>query len=124
MTSPQDTQDTATSLLRKRAVSYLRVSTQRQADTDYNPEGFSLPSQRNLNERKAAEMGADIVAEFIDSGGSGRNINRKDLQRMLSFLREDGRVDYVIVSYIDRFARRLSEVVPGSVEMQVAVLHP
>ena len=28
---------------------------------------------------------------------------------MLSFLKEDGRVDYVIVSYIDRFARRLRD---------------
>jgi site-specific DNA recombinase len=111
-------------VLTKRAVSYLRVSTQRQADTDYDPEGFSLPSQRKQNERKAAELGADIVAEFVDSGGSGRSINRKDLQRMLGFLEEDRHVDYVIVSYIDRFARRLSEVVPGSVEMQVAVLHP
>jgi DNA invertase Pin-like site-specific DNA recombinase len=93
----------------KRAVSYLRVSTQRQADKDFNPEGFSLPSQRQLNERKAAEMNATIVREFIDSGGSGRNINRKDLQRMLAYLKEDGGVDYVIVSYIDRFARRLRD---------------
>jgi DNA invertase Pin-like site-specific DNA recombinase len=30
-------------------------------------------------------------------------------QQALSFLREDGQVDYVIVSYIDRFARRLSD---------------
>ena len=28
---------------------------------------------------------------------------------MLSFLEEDGTVDYVIVSYIDRFARRLRD---------------
>ena len=95
--------------VRKRAVSYLRVSTQRQADTDYNPEGFSLPSQRQLNERKAQDLGADVVHEFTDPGGSGRNINRKDLQRMLSFLTEDGHIDYVIVSYIDRFARRLRD---------------
>ncbi|MGH3579333.1 MAG: recombinase family protein, partial [Mycobacterium sp.] len=93
----------------KRAVSYLRVSTHSQADTDYNPEGFSIPSQRQLNERKAADLGADIVAEFTDAGGSGRNVNRKDLQRMLAFLEEDGHVDYVIVSYIDRFARRLRD---------------
>ncbi len=93
----------------KRAVSYLRVSTQQQVDTDYNPQGFSLPSQRQLNERKAAELGASIVMEFAEEGGSGRNVNRKELQRMLSYVQEDGDIDYVIVSYIDRFARRLQD---------------
>ena len=30
----------------KRAVLYLRVSTPSQVKTDYNPEGISLPAQR------------------------------------------------------------------------------
>ena len=37
----------------KLAVSYLRVSTSAQADTDYNDEGFSLPAQREANQRAA-----------------------------------------------------------------------
>lgn len=28
----------------KRAIIYLRVSTEEQADTDYNAEGYSLPA--------------------------------------------------------------------------------
>jgi site-specific DNA recombinase len=93
----------------KRAVSYLRVSTQQQVDKDYDPQGFSIPTQHQLNLRKAAELGATVVEEFVDGGGSGRNINRKELQRMLSYLKEEGNIDYVIVSYIDRFARRLRD---------------
>jgi site-specific DNA recombinase len=30
---------------RKRAVLYLRVSSRGQVDTDYDPEGISLPAQ-------------------------------------------------------------------------------
>ena len=102
----------------KRAVSYLRVSTQAQVDTDYNPQGFSIPSQRQLNEHKAADLKAEIVQEFVEPGGSGRNINRKAMQRMLSFLAEDGHIDYVIVSYIDRFARRLQDHIMLKLEIE------
>lgn len=103
-----------------RAVSYLRVSTQRQADTDYDPEGFSIPAQRQLVERKAQDLGAEIVAEFVEAGGSGRTIQRKALQRMLAFLAEDGHVDYVIVAYIDRFARQLTDHVLLKVAIEKA----
>ena len=42
MTAPPNT---ATSPgVAKRAVIYLRVSTEEQADTDYNAEGYSLPA--------------------------------------------------------------------------------
>ena len=69
----------------KRAVSYLRVSTQRQADTDYNPEGFSIPTQRNST-KQGGQVGATIVEEFVEPGGSGRNINRKAMQQMFAYL--------------------------------------
>jgi len=104
----------------KRAVSYLRVSTQRQADTDFNPEGLSIQSQRQLNERKASELGATIVEEFVEPGGSGRNINRKELQAMFSYLKEEHNIDYVIVSYIDRVARKLHDFVVIKVAIEQA----
>ena len=40
-TTDQETQSQS-----KTAVIYLRVSTQGQVNRDYNPEGFSIPSQR------------------------------------------------------------------------------
>jgi hypothetical protein len=38
----------------KRAVTYLRVSTVDQVNTDYDPEGISLPAQRAAVQRRAA----------------------------------------------------------------------
>ncbi len=86
------------------AVSYLRVSTDRQVDRGGALEGFSIPAQRDANRRQAHDLGALIAAEFIDRGQSGRNTNRPELQRMLAYLREHP-VDYVIVHKLDRLAR-------------------
>ena len=40
------------------AVSYLRVSTREQAERGGTEEGFSIPAQRDANQRKADELGA------------------------------------------------------------------
>jgi len=90
----------------KQAVLYLRVSTARQASRGQaDPEGFSLPAQREACERKAADLGATVVSEFVDRGESGRMVGRHDLQRMLVFLKENPGIDYVIVYKVSRFAR-------------------
>ena len=52
----------------KRAAIYLRVSTPSQVNTDYNPEGISLPAQRERCELKCAQLGAEIVREFVEPG--------------------------------------------------------
>ena len=52
------------------AVSYLRVSTKEQAEKGGNAEGFSIPAQREANQRKADQLGATIVQEFVDAGGN------------------------------------------------------
>lgn len=41
----------------KRAVIYLRVATPSQVNTDYDPEGISLPAQRKSCYRKADQWG-------------------------------------------------------------------
>ncbi len=89
----------------KLAVSYLRVSTTAQADTDYSAEGFSIPAQRDANQRTADRLGAVIIAEFVDKGESAKTTDRPDLQAMLRFVREVGSVSYVIVHKVDRLAR-------------------
>ena len=43
---------------RARAVSYLRVSTTAQVNTDYDPEGISIPAQRRAVETKADRISA------------------------------------------------------------------
>ncbi|GAB3296544.1 recombinase family protein [Pseudoclavibacter terrae] len=86
------------------AVSYVRVSTTRQVDKGGERDGFSIPAQREANKKQAHGLGALISAEFVDRGQSGRNLNRPELQRILTYLQEHP-VDYVIVHKLDRLAR-------------------
>ena len=65
------------------AVSYLRVSTREQAERGGTEEGFSIPAQREANQRKAAELGARVVREFVDAGESARSADRDGLKDML-----------------------------------------
>ena len=88
----------------KIGVSYLRVSTKDQAQKGGEAEGYSIPAQREANQRKAESMGVAIVKEFIDAGESAKSADRPDLQRMLKFIAENP-VDYVYVHKVDRLAR-------------------
>lgn len=87
------------------AVLYLRVSTKEQAERGGEAEGFSIPAQREAGLRKAGQLSATVVAEFVDAGESARSADRPDLQRMLTYLAEHPSVKYVIVHKIDRLAR-------------------
>jgi site-specific DNA recombinase len=89
----------------KRAVLYLRVSTEEQADTDYNAEGYSLPAQREACLRVADQLNAGVVGEYVDRGESAKSAKRPQLQAMLTRLQEQHDIDYVIVHKVDRLAR-------------------
>lgn len=86
------------------AVSYLRVSTREQAERGGTEEGFSIPAQREANARKADELGARVVREFVDAGESARSADRDGLQDMLAFITAT-RVQFCIVHKLDRLAR-------------------
>jgi site-specific DNA recombinase len=58
------------------AVSYLRVSTEEQAEMGGHAEGFSIPAQRMAVQRQAETIGAVIVEEFTDAGESARSADR------------------------------------------------
>lgn len=90
------------------AVSYLRVSTREQAERGGTEEGFSIPAQREANHRKADELGARVVREFIDAGESARSADRDGLQEMLAFIAAT-RVTFCIVHKLDRLARNRSD---------------
>lgn len=90
------------------AVSYLRVSTREQAERGGTDEGFSIPAQRDANRRKADELGARIVREFVDAGESARSADRDGLQEMLAFIAAT-RVQFCIVHKLDRLARNRAD---------------
>jgi DNA invertase Pin-like site-specific DNA recombinase len=89
----------------KHAVIYLRVSTARQASTGGETEGYSIPAQREACRRKAEELGAEVVQEYVDAGASARSMDRPALQQLLERLHNERDIDYVIVHKVDRLAR-------------------
>jgi DNA invertase Pin-like site-specific DNA recombinase len=86
------------------AVSYLRVSTKEQAEKGGTGEGFSIRAQREANRKKAADLNARIVREFVDAGESAKTADRDELQAMLAFIKTH-QVQYAIVHKVDRLAR-------------------
>jgi site-specific DNA recombinase len=87
-----------------KALIYLRVSTARRATKNGEAEGYSIPAQREACPRKARELGAEVIEEFVDAGASARSADRAKLQQMLARVRE-GDIAYVIVHKLDRLAR-------------------
>jgi site-specific DNA recombinase len=93
----------------ERAVIYLRVSTAEQAHGDGASEGYSIPAQREACQRRAHELGASVVAEFVDRGESARSAARPQLQQMLARLSQHKDIEYVIVHKVDRLARNRAD---------------
>jgi site-specific DNA recombinase len=87
-------------------VRYLRVSTKDQVNTDYNPEGISIPAQRKACLQREREVDTMNVAEFIDPGKSGKGIaDREDFQAMVAYIKAHPNVKYVSVYALSRLAR-------------------
>jgi site-specific DNA recombinase len=110
--SPTGTPTDQTLELTKRAFDYLRVSSDGQVRTDYDPDGLSISAQREAAMDKARELEAKILREFSDPGKSAY----VDLHKRTGFLdmldelkrcneSEATRVDYVIVWSLSRWAR-------------------
>lgn len=88
-----------------KAVIYLRVSTEEQAE-----RGFSIHAQREECTKKAIELGCDIasIAEFSDEGISGSILERPALIAALSLLKADDKVKYFICLDSSRLSRNVS----------------
>jgi site-specific DNA recombinase len=91
---------------RARAVLYLRVSTPGQVNTDYDPEGISIPAQREAGRRKADSLNADVVREFVEPGRTATNIDKRPaFQEMIAWVKAQKNIDYVIVYHFNRVFR-------------------
>ncbi|EWT04013.1 recombinase, partial [Intrasporangium chromatireducens Q5-1] len=101
------------------AVSYLRVSTREQAERGGADEGFSIPAQREANNRKAEQLGAVVVEEFVDAGASAKSADRPELMRMIQYVKAN-KVAYCIVHKVDRLARNRSDDVAIHLALQQA----
>ena len=85
----------------KRAVGYIRVSTDGQVGEDK----FGIEAQKEQITEYAKSNGYEIMEWFIDEGVSGVKENRPAFNRILYGDVENPPVEYVIVAKSDRVAR-------------------
>lgn len=93
-----------------RAVAYVRVSTEKQADA-----GQSLEAQQAKLAAYASLYELELVEVVVDAGVSAKTLNRPGLQRALAML-ESGAADALVVVKLDRLTRSvrdLGELVEG-----------
>ena len=96
----------AEDIVQPTAVLYLRVSTPSQVNTDYDPEGISIPAQREACLRKAAQLGVQVVDEYIEPGRTATSMDKRPaFQTMLERIRNQRDVNYVIVYKLSRMNR-------------------
>jgi site-specific DNA recombinase len=89
-----------------RAIGYTRVSTDRQAE-----EGYSLDAQKELLIKECKHKGWTLVDIFVEEGKSGGTLTKRPkIQKLLRRLKTED-IDYVIVYKVNRFSRRVADVV-------------
>ena len=91
----------------KGAVLYLRVSTPSQVMTDYNPEGISLPAQRDAVKAKCAQEKWPVLRDFVEPGRTATEIDRRPVfQEMIAWVRaHSDEVGYIVVYHFNRIFR-------------------
>lgn len=89
---------------RTRAVAYVRVSTEKQAD-----HGVSLAAQTARVEAYATLYDLELVETVVDAGISAKDMRRPGLLRALSAL-EAGRASALVVVKLDRLTRSVRDL--------------
>jgi site-specific DNA recombinase len=87
-----------------KAIGYVRVSTDQQAD-----RGVSLEAQTERVRAMATVQGAELVDIEVDGGESAKSMKRPGLQRILAMV-EAGAVQAVIVAKLDRLTRSVKDM--------------
>lgn len=99
-------------------LSYLRVSSRGQVETEYDAEGMSLPAQRRKCAERAREKKLVLADELIDPGITATNIeDRKSYQQLIERLKTDEAISFVMVYSITRLHRNWTEA--GLMVMQL-----
>ena len=87
-----------------KAVGYIRVSTDKQAD-----HGVSLEAQRAKLDAYAALYAVELVEVIVDAGVSAKTLDRPGLQRALAMLRK-GQTHALLVAKLDRLTRSVKDL--------------
>jgi len=87
-----------------KAIGYVRVSTDKQADT-----GGSLEAQAERIRAMAVVQGAELVEMIVDGGESAKDLKRPGMQKLLSAV-EAKQAQAVIVAKLDRLTRSVKDL--------------
>jgi site-specific DNA recombinase len=88
----------------KKAIGYVRVSTEQQA-----AEGVSLEAQRRKIEAYCELYGFELIAVEVDAGASASTLKREGLERALTAL-EAGTAEALVVVKLDRLTRSVRDL--------------
>ena len=91
-------------MTKTRAIAYVRVSTDKQAD-----HGISLEAQEAKIRAYASVYDLDLVDVVVDAGASAKTLDRPGLSRVLSAVKR-GEVDAVVVLKLDRLTRSVADL--------------
>jgi site-specific DNA recombinase len=95
---------------RKKALAYIRISSQRQIN------GESPQTQESFIRQYASSNNIEIVDVFYDEAKSGRNTDRQELHNMIEYAKQHkGEIDHVIVYKMNRASRDIISYVTGFV---------
>jgi site-specific DNA recombinase len=87
----------------KTAIQYIRISREDQSR-------YSLPAQREANERWCKENGLEIIKTYEDNGQSASSFNRKAWRELEAFLKRNrNSISAVVVANYDRLIRNAAE---------------
>jgi site-specific DNA recombinase len=89
---------------RIRAVGYARVSTDEQAE-----QGISIPLQKSRITSYCQAKGWHLEGFYVDDGYSGKNLERKDMPRLIDDSKTKN-FDIVVVVKLDRLSRKQRDI--------------
>src|SRR5437762_222185 len=87
-----------------RAIGYVRVSTDKQAD-----HGVSLEAQEAKIRAMATVQGAEIVELIVDGGESAKDLKRPGMEHLLTLV-DERKVQTVIIAKLDRLTRSVKDL--------------
>ena len=87
-----------------RAIGYIRVSTEKQAD-----RGVSLEAQSEKVRAMAVVQGAELAEVIVDAGESAKSLDRPGMARLLAMV-DSKAVDVVIIAKLDRLTRSVKDL--------------
>jgi site-specific DNA recombinase len=87
-----------------KAIGYVRVSTDKQADL-----GVSLEAQTEKVRAMAVVQSAELVEVIVDAGESAKNLKRPGMERLLALV-EARAIDIVIIAKLDRLTRSVRDL--------------